>query len=72
MATRCSHTHKNKSGWLIMDHLTMLSKLYQAYQNDDSTEAELLLIAYPDVAGDTIRMILAAETHQDFLQRSND
>lgn len=50
-----------------MDHITLLAELYKAYKDDDWAYAQQLQIAYPEVAKDTIAMIMQAETHADFL-----
>jgi t-SNARE complex subunit (syntaxin) len=52
-----------------MDHITLLSELYKAYRENDWEYAKQLQIAYPDMAEETMRILINAENSQDAWQQ---
>ena len=55
-----------------MDHLTLVSQLYQAYKNEDMEYALILRDEHPEVFNEVADLIIRAETQQEFNELLED
>lgn len=55
-----------------MDHLTLVSQLYQAYKNEDMEYALILRDEHPEVFNEVAGLIIRAETQQEFNELLED